>query len=84
MLFRSAQCIGVLANIVFVGIMGFIVFKAIDIVIGLRVSAEAEAAGLDIPEMGVPGYVGVTDSLALPELTATHEVAAKTFSTQPR
>ncbi len=73
-----AQCIGIGANIVFIGILGFIVFKLIDVVIGLRVDTETESSGLDIPEMGVPGYVGVTDSLASPELTATHSTARRT------
>jgi ammonium transporter, Amt family len=54
-----AQFIGVGANIVYVGIIGFIVFKLIDLVVGNRVSPEAELEGLDVPEMGVPGYVGV-------------------------
>jgi len=79
-----AECIGVGANIVAVGILGYIMFKLIDLTIGLRVNAEAEAAGLDIPEMGVPGYVGVTDGLALPELTATHETAARILATERR
>src|SRR5438876_811105 len=78
-----AECIGVGANIVAIGILGYVVFKAIDLVVGLRVSAEAEAVGLDIPEMGVPGYVGVTDGLAMPELTATHH-AAKTVVAEGR
>ncbi len=55
----TASCIGVLANIVYVGIAGFLVFKGIDLVIGNRTSIAAEIEGLDIPEMGTPGYVGV-------------------------
>lgn len=31
----------------------------IDAIVGNRVSPAAEIEGLDIPEMGVPGYVGV-------------------------
>ena len=54
-----AQCIGVTANIIYVGIIGYIVFKLIDITVGNRVDPEVEYNGLDIPEMGVPGYVGV-------------------------
>ncbi len=54
-----ASCIGVLANIVYVGLVGCIVFKLIDVTIGLRVKPEDEVEGLDIPEMGVPGYVGI-------------------------
>jgi Amt family ammonium transporter len=63
-----AQCIGVATNVVAIGILGFIVFKLIDVTIGLRVSAAVEAEGLDMDEMGVPGYVGVVDNLAMPEL----------------
>lgn len=54
-----AELIGLAANIVYVGIMGYIVFKVIDKTIGLRVAPAEEVEGLDIPEMGVQGYVGV-------------------------
>jgi Amt family ammonium transporter len=64
----AAQCIGVLTNCVAIGILGFIVFKLIDATIGLRVKPAVEVEGLDLDEMGVPGYVGVTDNLAMPEL----------------
>jgi Amt family ammonium transporter len=36
-----------------------IVFKLIDVVIGNRAEPAAEIDGLDVPEMGVPGYAGV-------------------------
>lgn len=54
-----AQVIGVTANIVYVGAIGYVIFKLIDVIIGLRVSPDDEIEGLDIPEMGVPGYAGV-------------------------
>ena len=54
-----AQCIGILSNYVYVGIVGFIVFKLIDALVGNRVDPAAEVDGLDIPEMGAPGYVGI-------------------------
>ena len=54
-----AECIGVAANFIYVGIISFIVFKLIDAIVGNRVDPIAEIEGLDIPEMGVPGYVGV-------------------------
>lgn len=54
-----AQLIGVTANIVYVGIIGFVVFKLIDLVVGSRVDPHAEVDGLDIPEMGVVGYSGM-------------------------
>ncbi len=54
-----AECVGVLANLVYVGLISLIVFKLIDVVVGLRPSPEVEVDGLDIPEMGLPGYVGI-------------------------
>ena len=49
-------------------------FKLIDVTIGLRVKPEVEAEGLDLDEMGVPGYVGVVDNLGLPELAGHSSV----------
>ncbi|MDP2938902.1 MAG: ammonium transporter [Candidatus Omnitrophota bacterium] len=54
-----AQCIGITSNIIYVGLVSLIVFKLIDVLVGNRVEPEAEIQGLDIPEMGVPGYAGV-------------------------
>jgi Amt family ammonium transporter len=54
-----AQFIGVMTNVVYVGVIGWIVFKLIDITVGNRVSAEDELRGLDIPEMGVEAYSGI-------------------------
>ena len=54
-----AQCIGITANFIYVGLISLIVFKLIDIIVGNRTEPTAELQGLDIPEMGVPGYAGV-------------------------
>lgn len=54
-----AEAIGVLANVVYVGIVAFLVYKFVDLVVGNRVDPEVEVDGLDIPEMGTLGYVGV-------------------------
>jgi len=54
-----AQCVGVISNIAYVGLLSFVVFKLIDKMVGNRADARAELDGLDVPEMGVPGYVGV-------------------------
>jgi len=51
-----AQGIGVLANLIYVGGMTVIALLAIDKLVGNRVSADDEVAGLDIPEMGVLAY----------------------------
>jgi Amt family ammonium transporter len=53
----AAEAIGVGANFVWVGASAFFTFKLIDLIIGNRVSAKAEIEGLDIPEMGVLGYI---------------------------
>ena len=73
-----AECIGVTTNVVAIGILGFIVFKLIDVTIGLRVKPAVEAEGLDLDEMGVPGYVGVVDHLGVPELSGHGSMHAGT------
>ena len=54
-----AQVIGVLINVLYVAFIGWLVFKLIDKIVGNRVSAKTELDGLDLPEMGVEGYIGV-------------------------
>ena len=51
------QIIGVVATIVFSFTVSFVLFKIIDKTIGLRVSAEAEEAGVDLAEHAETGYV---------------------------
>lgn len=51
-----AQCIGTLANIVFVFALSYLVFKVIDRVIGMRVTPELEYEGLDHHEVAVEAY----------------------------
>jgi Amt family ammonium transporter len=54
-----AQFIGVTANFLYVGLISLIIFKLIDILVGNRVDKETEMEGLDVPEVGVPGYSGI-------------------------
>ena len=54
-----AEVIGVLANLIYVGLISYAVFKVIDLIVGNRVSAQAELGGLDLPEMGAEGYSGI-------------------------
>jgi len=51
-----AQSIGMLTNIVFVFVLSFLVFKLIDLVIGMRVTPEIEYEGLDHHEVAVEAY----------------------------
>lgn len=55
----AAQVIGVATNIIYVGAIGWVVFKLIDKLVGNRVSAKDELEGLDVPEMGTEGYSGM-------------------------
>ena len=52
------QALGVIACLGFTAVVMWIVFKAIDSVIGLRVSHETELRGLDLDEHGVESYPG--------------------------
>jgi ammonium transporter, Amt family len=52
----AAQCIGIVTNLVYVGVIGFVVFKLLDVTIGLRVDPEQEAEGLDQYEVAVIAY----------------------------
>ncbi|MBI3541246.1 MAG: ammonium transporter [Deltaproteobacteria bacterium] len=57
-----AQLIGILANFIFVGLCAYLFFKIIDKTMGLRVSPEVEHNGLDLPEMGLYGYLREIES----------------------
>lgn len=64
-----AQVIGVITNFIFVFFVSYLFFKLLDRIVGLRVDPVSEIEGLDISEMGVPGYLGikVTKEEILPE-----------------
>lgn len=51
-----AEIIGALTSFVFIFVASMIFFKIVDMLVGNRVPAEVELEGLDVPEMGVPGY----------------------------
>jgi Amt family ammonium transporter len=53
----AAEAIGVLVNFAWVFSVSLLVFFLIEKTIGNRPSAKAEIEGLDIPEMGLLGYV---------------------------
>ena len=56
-----AEVVGVIANFVVIFILSYVFFKIVDALIGMRVSADVEVQGLDMPEMGVDGYAAYTD-----------------------
>jgi Amt family ammonium transporter len=66
-----AEMIGIAANVAWVGTTAFVCYKVVDKVFGMRVKAEDEIEGLDIPEMGVPGYAAEPGKVLPPELAAS-------------
>ena len=52
------QTLGLIACLAFTAITMWIVFKAIDSTLGLRVSRETELRGLDLDEHGIESYSG--------------------------
>jgi Amt family ammonium transporter len=54
-----AELIGVTTCFVTLAVLSVIVYKIAEVLVGNRVSQEVEIEGLDLPEMGVPGYAGV-------------------------
>ncbi len=52
------QTLGILGCVAFTGIAMWVLFRFIDLTIGLRVSRETELRGLDLEEHGVESYSG--------------------------
>ena len=52
----GAQVVGAVVIGLWAGCMGFIIFKALDLIFGLRVPARIEEEGLDIYEHGESAY----------------------------
>ncbi len=65
-----AECIGIGANVIWVGASALLVFWLIDKLIGNRVSPDVEVQGLDVPELGVLGYIN--DDPKSPESHVLH------------
>jgi Amt family ammonium transporter len=54
-----AESIGVITCFVTLSALALIVYKIAEVTVGNRVSVDVEIEGLDVPEMGVPGYAGM-------------------------
>jgi len=54
-----AEAIGVGANFIYIALASVIIYKIIDVIVGHRVDPITEVEGLDVPELGIPGYVGI-------------------------
>ena len=51
------QIVGVLATLIWCGVMSFVILKVVDRLMGLRTSEEDETKGLDIAEHNERGYI---------------------------
>src|SRR5665213_783583 len=72
-----AQVIEVVVCIVWNVAVGGAIFYVIGKLVGNRVPAEVEIAGLDIPEMGVAGYPEYIDAVMPSDVPPTEVAAAK-------
>ena len=77
-----ASVIGILTCWAWVFPLFFAFFKVVDAIVGNRVSAEAEIAGLDMPEMGAIGYPDFVITPG-PEGAGVTGATARTGSSQP-
>lgn len=64
----GAQCIGVLANVAYVGAVAALGFFVIGKFVGNRVTAEEEIVGLDEAEIGIRGYSAEQGHAIAPEV----------------
>ena len=53
-----AQLIGIGSNLLWVGVTSFVLFKVLDLTVGMRVKPEQEMQGLDYNEVSAPAYPG--------------------------
>jgi ammonium transporter, Amt family len=66
-----ASCLGILANVIYVGVVASGVLYLLGKTVGNRVAPADEVAGLDVPEMGLEGYS--REMLGLPPEPETPE-----------
>ena len=54
--FTGVQLLGIVAVAAYALVVGFIIFKVIDVTVGLRAAESDEVEGLDVTEHGVSAY----------------------------
>ncbi|HEY1536220.1 MAG TPA: hypothetical protein VGF76_19500 [Polyangiaceae bacterium] len=63
-----ASVIGVVVDVVWVGLAAYVGLKVVNMLVGNRVSEESEIEGLDEGEMGLPGYAAEAGHPVPPEM----------------
>lgn len=75
--FLAVQVIGVVATAIYVGVVMFVIFGALDKILGLRVSEAEEIKGLDMEEHGlVSSYADFMQTFDTPPVTTTYVAPA--------
>ena len=75
----EAELIGVTTCFVTLAALSLVVYFIAEKLVGNRVSREVEIEGLDIPEMGVPGYHG----MVMDKQSETPMVRGEHYTGQP-
>jgi Amt family ammonium transporter len=79
-----AQVIGIAANLLWVGGSSLVLFKAIDLAIGMRVPPQDEMQGLDFGEISAPAYPGEGSPVHFPVFASVPaRVAPGTLDASP-
>jgi Amt family ammonium transporter len=79
-----AELIGVTVCFVTLALISIVVYKLTEALVGNRVDREVEIEGLDLPEMGVPGYSGfVMDKQGETPMPRGETYVPKTHSSAP-
>jgi Amt family ammonium transporter len=63
-----ASCVGIAVNVVWVGAMAVLTMFVVGKLVGNRVSEQSEQDGLDVDEMGLPGYAAEPGHVVPPEM----------------
>ncbi|MBK8596914.1 MAG: ammonium transporter [Holophagales bacterium] len=66
----TAQLVGIGANVLWVGVTSLVLFKVLDLTVGMRVTPEQEMQGLDFHEVSAPAYPGDGTSVSFPVFAA--------------
>jgi len=79
-----AQCIGTLTCFAFIFTISWLFFKLQDAAMGIRVSAETEIEGLDIPEVGALAYPDFTVLPAHGGAAGSHKMMSSAIPSMAR
>lgn len=74
----AASCLAIVANLLYVAPLAALTFFVLGKTVGNRCSVEDELTGLDVPEMGLPGYAAEPGRPVAPEVGESIPLPAPT------